>query len=70
MQRLLLDCKFVSTIMFTFDMQQNSIIRLMGLFERIMQKNRLLKAIICCESAILAMATIYINTNNTWGLSK
>ena len=68
MQRLLLGCNFVSTIMFTFDMQQNSTVRLMGLIDRIMQTNSLLKAIICCESAMLAMATIYINTNNTWGL--
>ena len=52
-------------------MQQNSTVRLKGIFDRIdriMQNNSLLKAIICCESAILAIATIYINTNNTWGL--
>ena len=41
----------------------------MVLIDRIMQKN-ILKAIICCESAILAMATIYINTNNAWVFSK
>ena len=38
----------------------------MGLIDRIMQTNNLLKVIICYESAILVMATIYINTNNAW----
>ena len=56
MQKILLGCNFVSTKMFTFDMQQNSTVRLMGLVDRIMQKNSLLKAIICCESAIFEMA--------------
>ena len=71
MQRLLLGCNFVSTIMFTIDMQQNSTVRLMGLIDRIMiKKNSYLKAIICCDAVILAMATIYINTNNTWCFSK
>ena len=38
----------------------------MSLIDRILQTNNVLKAIICCESAILAMARIYINTNNAW----
>ena len=71
MQRLSLGCNFVSTIMFTFDMQQNSTVRLMGLIDGIMQKKKIfVKAIICCDSAILAMATIYINTTNTCFFSK
>ena len=41
----------------------------MGLIDRIMKK-KLLKTIICYELTILAMATIYINTNNAWGLFK
>ena len=41
-------------------LQQTSTVRLMDLIDRIMQTNNLLKAIICYESAILAMATIYM----------